>query len=140
MTQLTAALPRRYSVDDVPMWNEFVVTSGATIYAGSAVAVVIATGVARQLTGDSTVEKFVGWADETVLGDGTKRVRVRQSTRVNLPITGVTGAVDTGKPVYASDGNTFSLTQGTNDPQIGVVSRHEASTECVVSSKADTLH
>lgn len=28
---------------------------------------------------------------------------------------------DVGLPVYASDGNTFSLTQGTNEPLVGVV-------------------
>lgn len=139
MTQLSAALPRRFSVDDSPDWNEFVVTSGSTIYAGSAVGVVIATGVARQLTGDSTVEKFVGFADATVTGDGMARVRVRSRARVNLPVTGASGAIDTAKSVYASDGNTFSLTQGTNDPLIGVVFRHESGTECVVAYKADTI-
>lgn len=139
MTQLSAAQPRIYSVDEPPQWDDVVVASGSTIWAGSAVAVVIATGLARQLTGDSTVEKFAGFANETVVGDGVKRCRVRRVTKVELTVVGVTGDVDRGKAVYASDGATFSLTQGTNDPQIGVVSRHVSGTTCEVSVKADTI-
>ena len=139
MAALTKAQPRTFGVDVPPQWNELVVTSGTQVWAGGAVEVVIATGLVRPLTGDTTVAHFAGFADESVLGDGTKRVRIRTIGSITLAVTGVDSNNDAAKAVYMANDNDASLTQGTNDPQIGVVKRHESGTTCVVDFKAATV-
>lgn len=136
---LTKTTPRSYTATVGPTYNDHTVETDAQIFGGGAVAVVIASGLARALVGNSTVEHFAGFSEQTVLGDGRATVKVRTEGIVQLPVVGVNSADDIGKPVYASDDGTFSLTQGTNDPQIGVVHRHVSGTACMVSFKAATL-
>lgn len=139
MAQLTATKVRKYATQQAPS-NELGVKDNEQIFEGSAVGLVVAEGVCRQLTGDSTVEKFAGFAhrdvDNSGGADGDKTVSL-VTEPVELDVVGATGDGDYGKPVYASDGDTFSLTQGANDPQIGVVKKWISGTTCLVSQKAD---
>ena len=140
MTQLTRTKVRKYATQQAPT-NELGVKDATSIFEGSAVGLVIAEGYCRQLTGDSTVEKFVGFAhrdvDNSTGADGDKTVSLVVEP-VELPVTGATANVDVGKDVFASDGDTFSLTQGTNDNKIGVVKKWIEGTVCLVDIKADT--
>jgi hypothetical protein len=108
MTQLSAALARIYVQGDQ---NDFPVKQSAAIYEGSAIG--INAGYARQLVAG---DPFAGFAMLDVAApsaDGGARVRVR--TRGRLVVTLASVAVtDIGKPVYATDGNAFTLTQSTN--------------------------
>jgi hypothetical protein len=108
MAQLSAAVARTYEVGD---YNHLPVKSAAAIYQGSAVG--LTSGYARQLTaGDA----FGGFAENDVAApsaDGGANVRVRAKGRIQLAV-GSLAVTDIGKPVYASDGDTFVLTQSTN--------------------------
>ena len=121
MTQLTAAVARTYEQGDQ---NDLGVKDSVAIYEGSAVGIVPSStgaGYARQLTAGDI---FAGFALENVAatsGDGGATVRVKQRGQVLLTISSV-AVTDIGKPVYASDGNAFTLTQGSNS-HIGRVKR-----------------
>lgn len=114
MTQLSAALARTYlqgDLDDLP------VKASSAIYEGSAIG--FTAGYHRQL---ASGDEFCGFSLQDVpsqTSDGDAYVRVRTRGRVVLTITSV-AVTDIGKPVYASDGNAFTLTPGT-DAHIGRV-------------------
>ena len=107
MTQLSAATARIYvqgDIDDLP------VKASSAIYEGSAVGFV--SGYHRQL---AVTDEFAGFAMQDVASqtsDGDAKVKVRKSGRVVLTLTSV-AVTDVGKALFASDGNTFTLTQGT---------------------------
>lgn len=107
MTQLTAATARIYvqgDIDDLP------VKASSAIYEGSAVGFV--SGYHRQL---AATDEFAGFAMQDVASqtaDGDAKVKVRKSGRVVVTVTSV-AVTDVGKALFASDGNTFTLTQGT---------------------------
>ncbi len=129
MPQLTAALERAYELGDITAHG---VKQSATIYTGSAVG--LTAGFARQLTAG---DQFLGFATDDVAGpaaDGGATVRVRYRGQVVLPITGV-AVTDIGKPVYASDGDTFTLTESTNTA-IGRVARVNGTNSAVVAFDA----
>jgi hypothetical protein len=108
MTQLSAALARTYLQGDV---EDLQVAATSAIYEGSAIG--LTSGYARQLTAG---DKFQGFALSDVASQasaGDARVRVRTRGRIVLTISSV-AVTDIGKPVYASDGNAFTLTQSTN--------------------------
>jgi len=134
MTQLSAAVARTFEVGDHAHYG---VKDNVAIYQGSAVGLVPSStgaGYARQLTAG---DFFVGFAEEDVPAtatDGTATVRVRQRGKVLLTISSV-AVTDIGKPVYASDGDTFTLTQSTN-VHIGRVSRVAATNTAVVEFDA----
>lgn len=109
MTQLGANLARTLELGDL---TDLPVKQSAVIYEGSAVG--LASGYARQLVaGDG----FAGFCERGVptapSADGGSLVRVRRRATMLLPITGV-AVTDIGKAVYASDGNAFTLTSGSN--------------------------
>lgn len=92
------------------------------IYRGSAVG--SSGGYARQLVAADT---FLGFAQQKVDNTGTghasgaKNVPLRRRGYVQLSV-GSVAVTDIGKAVYASDGNTYTLTQSTNS-RVGVVHR-----------------
>lgn len=94
------------------------VKASSQIYAGSAVG--WNSGYARALT---AADDFAGFALEKVLGttDGALNCAVTTSGQVSLTISSI-AVTDIGKPVYASDDGTYTLTQGSNS-KIGTVSR-----------------
>ncbi len=108
MTQLSAATARDYLQGDV---DDLKVKASSAIYEGSAIG--ITSGYARQLAAG---DKFAGFALCDVASqtsDGDARVRVRHKGKIVLAITSV-AVTDIGKPVYATDGNAFTLTASTN--------------------------
>lgn len=134
MTQLSAAVARTFEVGD---HCDYGVRTAVAIYQGSAVGLIPSStgaGYARQLTAGDI---FVGFAENDVpatTGDGAALVRVRQRGKVVLPITGV-AVTDIGSAVYASDGDTFTLTASTNT-HIGRVVRVNGTNSAVVAFDA----
>lgn len=108
MTQLSAALARTFLQGDI---LDMSVKASSAIYEGSAIG--ITSGYCRQLAAG---DKFVGFALQDVASqsaDGGATVKVRQKGRVVLTISSI-AVTDIGKPVYATDGNAFTLTASTN--------------------------
>lgn len=108
MTQLSAALARIFIDSD---FKDLQVAASAAIYEGSAIG--LSSGYARQLVAG---DKFQGFAATNVASQasaGDARVRVRTRGQVVVTISSV-AVTDIGKPVFASDGATFTLTQSTN--------------------------
>lgn len=108
MTQLSTATPRTFLQGDL---EDFKVKASSAIYEGSAIGIV--SGYCRQLAAG---DKFVGFSLQDVASqtsDGDAYVRVRRRGRVVLTISSI-AVTDIGKPVYATDGNAFTLTASTN--------------------------
>lgn len=108
MTQLSAALARTYMGGDV---EDLPVKASSAIYEGSAIG--LTSGYARQLTAGDKFQGFALCDVASQASDGDDRVRVRIRGRIVLTISSV-AVTDIGKPVYASDGNAFTLTASTN--------------------------
>lgn len=110
MTQLSANTAREYQL---PELNDLPVAASATIYEGSAVGD-NGSGYARQLNAGDPFRGFaLRKADNASGAAGDVDVHVRQKGRIVLTISAL-AITDVGKPVYASDGNTFTLTASTN--------------------------
>lgn len=137
MAALAAATPRDYEGESI--FNHLPVKSGVTVYQGGAYAIEIATGKVYVPVGNTANERFVGFADETVVGDGTTRVRLRAECMPVLSVTGVGGDDDVGAVVYATTDGDYSLTDSGSDLPIGVVHRHVSGTTCVVAARARSL-
>lgn len=118
MTTLAASLARAYELGDR---SDFPVIASDIIYQGAAVGD-NGSGYARPLVAG---DPFLGFcetdADNSAGAAGDINVHVRARGRVVLPISAL-AITDRGKDVYASDDNTFTLTQGSNT-RIGVVQR-----------------
>lgn len=131
MTTLAIDTPRDYELGDV---NEYGVIASDIIYEGAAVGE-NGSGYARPLQAG---DKFLGFAEQNVDNStgavGDKTVRVKTYGKVKLDISGA-AITDIGKPVFASDDNTFTLTQGSNS-YIGRVFRFESSGVCLVAFDA----
>jgi len=103
--------------------TQYPVLASATIYEGSAVG--LSSGYARALAaGDIFLGFACGKVVETTAVNGAAVVRVFKAGIVDLTITSV-AVTDVGKPVYASDDGTFTLTQGANS-YIGKVEKFVA--------------
>ena len=136
MAALTQQNPRRYDADVGPNYNHLPVKSGVQLYGGGAYAIELATGFVYVPVGNDAAEVFAGFADEDVLGDGSKTVRLRGRGVVVLDVTGVDGNNDYGKPVYAINDGTFSITDTGSDLLIGRVLRHITGTTAAVYFEA----
>ncbi len=115
--------------------NDKPVIASTIIYEGAAVGVVAASGHCRLLAaGDS----FAGFArkkaDNTGGTAAAINVNLKEAGKVQLSI-GSLAATDVGKPVYASDSNTFTLT-ATGNSFIGRVDRFISSGVGIVSFDA----
>lgn len=137
MAQLTAANPRVWeSTDGHPSENAIPAVAAVAIYAGSAVGESGATGTGRQLV---ALDNFMGFANETCDNTagaaGAKLIKVLDKCIVKLTVVGVTGVGDYDAPVYASDGNTFTLTS-TSNTQIGKIKRVISGTTCLVECES----
>lgn len=130
MAQLTANTSLAFDVGDL---QSAPVLDNVVIWLGSALG--LSGGYARQLV---AADSFIGFADQhidnTVTGhaSGFLNVPYIPRGRVTLPVVGVTGVTNVGSDVFASDGNTFTLTAGSNS-RIGKIIRFVSSTTCVVS-------
>lgn len=121
MTTLATDKPRAYELGE---FNSFPVIAADIIYEGAVVGD-NGSGFARPLAAG---DPFLGFAIEKVDNSagaaGDKRVRVHDEGKIRLPIASL-AITDRGKPVYASDDDTFTLTASTNT-YVGSVVRWEA--------------
>jgi predicted RecA/RadA family phage recombinase len=110
--------------------NEFPVIASDIIYEGSAVGD-NGSGYARPLEAGDPFRGFAeSKCDNSTGAQAAKKVRVRESGKIELTISGI-AITDVGKPVYASDDDTFTLTQGSNS-FVGYVYRYVKANTCIV--------
>lgn len=117
MTTLAADAPRDYYQGD---FHDYPVIATDIIYGGAAVGD-NGSGYARPLVAGDPFMGFADYkADNATGAAGDVYVRCRTRGRAKLSISSL-AITDKGKDVYASDDNTFTLTQGSNT-RIGFVS------------------
>lgn len=118
MTTLATDAPRDFEIGD---HNDLPVIAADIIYEGAAVGL-NTSGYARPLVAGDVFGGFALRQCDNANGvAGEKNVRVIARGALVLNVTGLT-IDDFGKPVYASDDNTFTMTASTNT-QIGTVKR-----------------
>jgi hypothetical protein len=134
MTTLAADLPRPWVLGD---FEQHPVIANDIIYEGAAVGD-NGSGYARPLVAG---DPFLGFAQMQVNNTGgsagDKAVRVKLEGAVQLPVASV-AITDVGKPVYASDDNTFELVQSDHS-KIGVVRAFVSSGIAIVDFEATGL-
>jgi len=106
MTTMAADAIRPFEIGAI---NEIPVIASDIIYGHAAVGVVDGTGHARPLVGG---DRFVGFCelrvDNSAGAAAAKRVRVVESGKIQLPVTGAV-ITDVGQAVYASDDDSFTF-------------------------------
>lgn len=132
MTTLSADKPRTYQLGDL---EEYPVIAGDVIYEGAAVGE-NGSGYSRPLQAGDPFQGFnTETADNSSGSAGDINVRVKTKGRIVLPISGVAITANDRPAVYASDDDTFTLTEGSNS-LIGTVSRWISSGLAVVEFDA----
>jgi len=127
MATLAADKSRAYELGE---HNDLPVIAADIIYEGSAVGD-NGAGYARPLVAGDPFRGFAfAKADNSAGAAGDINVRVRRCGDIVLPIAAL-AITDVGKDVYASDDDTFTLTQSTNT-RIGKVKRFIATGSGVV--------
>jgi hypothetical protein len=140
MAQLTNPNPRAYEV--LPQYHQYPVDASQTIYEGSAVDTPKVTsggataGYMRQLV---ALDLFIGFSNDTVSNAsgaaGAVNVDVITEGVVKLNVVGASISA-IGLDVYASDGNTFTITQSGNeyitDSSVGKIVKWLSGTSCLV--------
>lgn len=122
MATLATDTPRAYSLAE---FEDYPVIASDIIYEGAAVGD-NGSGYARPLQAGDPFRGFATQQCDNSSGSaGDKRVRTRTKGRIQLSITSL-AITDVGKDVYASDDNTFTLTQSTNT-RIGHVVQYVSS-------------
>jgi hypothetical protein len=128
MAQLTADKAR---VFEEGLIQEIGVKASTTIYRGSAVGIDSATGYARQLAaGDQFVGFALEKADNASGANDAIKVKVQAYGMIELSVASA-AVTDIGKSVFASDGDTFVLTQSTNS-HIGTICRFVSTGKAIV--------
>ena len=126
---LSADTPRVYELGDI---NSLPVKASWKVFEGAAVGIDAASGYARGLcAGDAFAGFCIQNADNATGSSGDVRVQVKTHGEVQLPVTNV-AITDIGKPVYASDDDTFVLTAMSNS-YIGKVKRFVSTGVAVVA-------
>jgi len=129
MSQLSADLVQSFETPNIN--NDIPIADNVVVYRGSAIGLL--AGYGRQLVAGDV---FVGFAeqkvDNTATGHaaGLKTIPVRKLGTVPLTISGV-AITDVGADVYASDGNTYTLTVGSNS-FIGKIVRYVTTNTAMV--------
>lgn len=134
MTTLAVDTPRVYELGRI---GEYPVVASDTLYEGSAVGLVDATGHARPLT---AADRFVGFVEQQVANTGAaaaKTVRVIESGKMQLTVSGAV-ITDVGQPVYATDDNAFVFSP-VGGVFIGIVSRFVSSGVVIVGFDAGRM-
>lgn len=134
MTTLAVDTPRVYELGRI---GEYPVVASDTLYEGSAVGLVDATGHARPLT---AADRFVGFVEQQVANTGAaaaKTVRVIESGKIQLTVSGAV-ITDVGQPVYATDDNAFVFSP-VGGVFIGIVSRFVSSGVVIVDFDAGRM-
>lgn len=125
MATLEKDKPRVFALTGAhPEYNEVPIIANDTVFAGAAVGESSTSGTGRPLTGG---DNFMGFAIERCANEGgsanDKQIKVLASGRAELIVTGVDNLNDEGATVYASDDDTFTLTNTTTNSSIGKVER-----------------
>jgi len=129
MATLATDKQRPYELGDL---NSLPMVATDIIYEGAAVGIEAASGNARPLNaGDAFAGFCIQNADNATGSAGDVRVQVKTHGEVQLPVANV-AATDIGKPVYASDDDTFVLT-ATSNSYIGKVKRFVSTGVAVVA-------
>jgi len=132
MTTLAANKVRSYELGER---NDLDVIGTDIIYEGAAVGD-NGSNVHRPLAAG---DRFVGFAvakDDNSAGDaGAKKVHVQTKGRIQLPITNF-DVTDVGKGVYASDDDTFTLTDNGTNSHVGKAVRFVATGSVIVEFDA----
>jgi hypothetical protein len=132
---LTQDTPRSYEIGEI---NEIPVAAATKIFEGSAVGIVVGTGLARALVAG---DQFAGFADrqaDNSAGAASAiRVRIREEGKAQLAIASL-AATDIHKLVYASADGTFTLT-ATSNSLIGHVHRFVSSGVGIVKFAAQAI-
>lgn len=120
---------RDYTVKDVKRYAQIaaLVKSGSKLYNGSLCSFDSTVGEIKPYDGTVT-DRLIGWHfDENVTGNGSGarnlgRIKIG-GFLVSIPVTGLssTPSDDYGKPVYASDDGTYTLTGSTSTMKVGHV-------------------
>lgn len=131
MTTLSVDRSRSYELGD---YNDQPVVASDIIYEGAAVGNNGTNAFRPLVAGDEFAGFAEARADNSAGAAGAIRVRVRSRGRVQLPITSFDVA-DVNKPVYASDDDTFSLTETTSS-HVGRAVRFVATGSCIVEFDA----
>jgi hypothetical protein len=123
MTTLAADKNRNFELNEDLVTNDLPVIAADIIYAGAAVGD-NGSGLAQPLAdGDPFMGFAMRRADNSLGAASAIDVLVAQKGNVELIVTGVNGAEDEGATVYATDDDTFSLTDSGSDTAIGKVRR-----------------
>lgn len=123
MTTLAANKPRTYELNEDELFNDIPVIADDIIYDGAAVGN-DTNGRARPFAdGDAFMGFAVRKADNAGGAAGAINVRVAQRGSIKLVVAGVDNVNDVDKTVYATDDDTFSLTDSGSDTPIGKVRR-----------------
>lgn len=134
MTTLAVDTPRAYELGRI---GEYPVVATDVLYEGSAIGLVTGTGHARPLT---SVDRFVGFVEQQSANTGaaaTKTVRVIESGKIQLSVSGAV-ITDVGQPVYATDDNAFTFSP-VGSVFIGIVSRFVSSGVVIVDFDAGRM-
>lgn len=122
MTTLSQDTPRDFELggeNDLPVIADGIIYEGAAVGDNGA-------GYARPLQAGDPFRGFALLRANNSDGSaGDVRVHLRREGTIKLRIAGL-GITDVGKPVYASDDDTFTLDAGSNT-LIGYVVRHSSS-------------
>ncbi len=137
MVQPTSTVPRKFGHSGDPHELATPVLTGVVIHKGAYVGKT-AAGFARQLeAGDEFAGVCVLGVDNTDGASGDCDVRTHGRVRMRLDVTGASVATN-GDAVFASDGNTFTLTSTANS-KIGAQEISIDGTDCWVNVIADSL-
>ena len=135
MTTLAANKNRTFEVE-ISDLNDVPAVGSDIIFAGAAVGD-NASGLARPFVdGDPFLGFAVAKCDNSAGAASAKSVRVAQRGTVKLTLGGTVTAAKIGDPVYATDDNTFSLTDSGSDVAIGSLTRFITSTTGMVYFEA----
>jgi len=139
VTTLAANKARRYEVSPDPLFTDIPVIAADIIYEGAAVGESASSGTARPLVdGDTFLGFAVAKADNSAGAASAINVRTAQRGLVLLTLAAAAEA-DLGAAVYATDDDTFSLTDSGSDTQIGVLTRFVSATTAIVHFEATAL-
>ena len=139
MTTLAANKARRYEASPDPVFNDLPMVASDTIFEGAALGENASLGTYRPLVdGDN----FGGFAVSQQINAGAaaaENVRAAQCGNVLLTLTDTITAADKDAAVYATDDDTFSITDSGSDTQIGKIVRFVSANTAIVYFEAAAL-
>jgi len=137
MVTLAADTPRSYSNEVDPLFEELGVIATDIIYEGAAVGD-NASGYMRPLASGDPFRGFAERnADNSAGAANAINVKLRRHGIAYLSVASASAVTDVGRPVYATDDNTFTLAK--TGTRIGRVAKWDTSTYCYVYFEAEQI-